>query len=150
MCPIQFIWKIYHAASQFENIKYCFNCYLCFGCCCCCCCSYSSRLAAVTHHHTLESSRPDESTWSSPPAGPSCWGRGWQRSFGTRGTWLLSWTELYSPPYGSVCVCVCVCVCVWGGVGRKTHRNRRERQWDRGRVNQLIKPQSFTLIKYRF
>lgn len=46
--------------------------------------------AAVTHRHTLESSQPDESTWSSPPTGPSCWGKEWPRSFGTRGMWLLS------------------------------------------------------------
>lgn len=53
------------------------------------------------HHQTLESNQPGGNTGSSPPAGPSCWGRGWQRSFGTRDMWWWSWTELYSPPYDS-------------------------------------------------
>lgn len=42
----------------------------------------------------------------------------------------------------------CVCLCEEGWGERHTEKQRKERE--RGRVNQLIKPQSFTLIKYRF
>lgn len=54
-----------------------------------------------SHHQTLGNSPPGVSRRSSPPADPSCWGRGWQRSSETRDRWWWSWTELYSPPYGS-------------------------------------------------
>ncbi len=53
------------------------------------------------YHQIQGSSPPGESTWSSPPEGPSCSGTEWLKSSGTRGRWWLCETALCFPPCDS-------------------------------------------------
>lgn len=59
---------------------------------------YSHKL---TNLWNQESSLLSESTWFSPWWCQSCWGKGWQRSAGTRSRWWWFWTTPCSPPYDS-------------------------------------------------
>ena len=54
-----------------------------------------------THRHTRGSNPAGGSTWSCPPASPSCWGTGLQSCAGTMDMWWLFWTMPLILPFGS-------------------------------------------------